>query len=183
MKAFTWFLLFLLALMSGVGYYLYRYVYIPRNMMLVRLSEENLKLKYEIGDKVDRAYKECAKERKITSIVRQDTLKSPEIKDTSITSGIPASEPLVFSFAIKDLFKRSRLSSRGKALLREFYSQIKDREFDSVRIVINRKNAQAARKVLNIKQYLISLGLKKDKVWARLSGDIPRDSVRFKLLW
>ncbi|GEM_PF-3890768 len=182
MKAFTWFLLFIIALLGAFGYYLYRYVYVPKNLMLVRLSEENLKLKYEIKDKVDRAYKECGKGRKATSVTPRDTLITPAIKDTA-TTGIPATEPLVFSFAIKDLFKRSRLSSRGKALVREFYSQIKDREFDSVRIVINRKNAQAARKVLNIKQYLVSLGLKKDKVWARLSGDIPRDSVRFKLLW
>jgi len=182
MKAFTWFLLFILALLGATGYYVYRYVYLPKNLMLIRLKEENLKLKYEIRDRLNTVYKECEKKGSVRATTSEDTVLTQENNDTSSEESTYA-EPLVFSFAIRDIFKGSRLSRKGKALIKEFYSQIKDRQFDSIRVVINRRNSQAARKVLNIKQYLVSLGLRKDKVWARLSGDVPRDSIIFKLIW
>ncbi len=180
MKTFTWFLLFLLALLGASGYYIYRYVYLPKNLMLVRLNRENLKLKYEIRDEMNAVYRECEKKSSTGPIVSEDTISSSENNNDTIYRYI---EPLVFSFSIKDLFKNSRLTTKGKAIIKEFYSQIKDRQFDSVRIVINRRNPRAARKVLNIKRYLVSLGLKKDKVWARLSKDVPKDSVIFRLIW
>ncbi len=174
MKAFTWFLLFVLMLVAATGYYIYRYVYIPKSIMLARLQDENLKLKYDIKDMVNRAYETCQKS------VNLKESQTDSTEDNGSDSG-KSIEHITFSFAIRDLFRKNNLSTRGKEIVKEFYSNIKDRKFDSLRVIINRKNHSAARKVLNIKKYLVSLGLEKDRVWARLSKDITKDSVVFRI--
>lgn len=182
MKGFTWFLLFLLALIGAIGYYVYRYIFIPERVLLVRLNEENLKLKYEIQDRLNEVYREMKERSATEEDEKEDTLKT-DGGDVTSSNQVNAFKHFSVSFSIKDLFVRNQLSTRGKALIREFYSQIQNKEFDSIRIVINRKNTRAARKVLSIKQYLVSLGLQKDRVWARLSNEIPKDSIRVNILW
>ncbi len=183
MKAFTWFLLFLLALFLAAGYYLYEYVYIPQKILISRLEEENLKLKYEIRDEMDRLYRECSskksKNREKTFV--EETVSNDSVKKDTVSNVLL--EPISFAFSARDLFKGSRLSTKGRALVNEFYNQIKEKQFDSIRILINRKNPSAARKVLNIKKYLVKLGLDKNRVWARLDKNLPKDSVYIKILW
>ena len=183
MKAFTWFLLFLLALLFAAGYYFYEYIYIPKKVLITRLSEENLKLKYEMKDELDRLYRDCKSQNTHTTeknVEHKSLAGNTPDNDTVSSNTI---EPVAFAFSIRDLFKGSTLSIKGKALINEFYNQIKGRDFDSIRIVINRRNPSAARKVLNIKKYLIKLGLDKNRVWARLDRKIVKDSVYIKILW
>lgn len=182
MKTFTWFLIFLLALIFAFGYYFYEYIYTPKTILISRLEEENLKLKYDVKDRLDRLYRECKKKKKSDSA--QFTVSQMTYRDTQSidTLHIQKAEPISFAFSIKDLFKGASLSKKGKVLINEFYNQIKDKSFDSLRVIINRRNAFAARRVLNIKKFLVGLGLSKDRVWARLERKVPRDSVYIKIL-
>ena len=181
MKTFTWFLIFLLALIFAFGYYFYEYIYTPKTILISRLEEENLKLKYDVKDRLDRLYRECKKMKTDSAqlIISQASYRDTQSIDTL---HIQKAEPISFAFSVKDLFKGASLSKKGKVLINEFYNQIKDKSFDSLRVIINRRNAFAARRVLNIKKFLVGLGLSKDKVWARLDKRVPRDSVYIKIV-
>ncbi len=182
MKAFTWFLLFTLAVIGASLYYFYQYVYIPRNALISRLEDENLSLKYEVTDELNRLYSKnhtVSNNMDTTTSNADNSIKNAK-KDSIVSHKI---EPVSFAFSIKDVFQKSGLSLKGKALISEFYNQIEGKKFDSIRILINRRNSQAARKVLNIKKYLVKLGLDKKKVWARLDRKVSRDSVYFKIIW
>lgn len=83
-------------------------------------------------------------------------------------------------YNVGDFFEEntSRLSLKGKQVLNDLKESLVNVSFDSLLIVLYpEKGNISSKRALEIKSYLVSMGLEKEKVWGKVSTDGEKDKI------